>query len=466
MPFCGNCGNRVSDLAIACPKCGTMTPHGEAQDHTPKLARAYEHAPDLRPLGVGEIIDAAIKVYKNNASTLLTLTAVVVVPVQIVSALIIASGLPDFDQSTAIRTTPGATAPNVDFGALRTAIAAVLVSSLLNIVAAQLATAASLRTVSEAYLGERPDWRESLSFALRRFAPVLGAAFLITILSGLAFLACVIPGIWLSIAWSVAIPALLFEGIGPTKAMSRSFGLVRGRWWSVFGVYVLSQLIAGVLRFIVGGIFGVVLRAGSSATLTVFLRNAIVGSIAGVLITPFIAATIAIIYFDLRVRKEGFDLELLAQRFGGSAPTVPPLPPAPPPQPRPRPRAPGHTPDGEPPKRRPRAPGPYAQAVEEEPYRPPESDDTEPKSAFFEDEVSDVEDEVSDTDDDDAPAAPAKPAARKPAARKPAAKKPAAPKPAAKRPAPRKAAPRASDAPDDEPQPPEGPDEDPEFFHG
>ena len=51
----------------------------------------------------------------------------------------------------------------------------------------------------------------------------------------LATLALIVPGIWLFVSYSVAVPALLLERIGPVEALRRSFRLVRGRWWPTRG---------------------------------------------------------------------------------------------------------------------------------------------------------------------------------------------------------------------------------------
>jgi hypothetical protein len=427
--FCGSCGNQLSDLAVACPKCGTPTARGAAQRGGPAPPQEYVAAPNLRPLGVGEIIDAAIKVYRSNAATLFTLTAIVVVPVQILSALILSSATTSFPVRNIGGT--GAT-PTTTFNTsgLWTFVAATLITVGLGLISAQLATAASLRTVSEAYLGERPDWRESLQFALRRIGPLIGLSLLAGLLTGLGFLACIVPGIWLAVSWSVSVPAMLHEGTGVWSSMQRSFELVKGRWWSVAGVLLLSQLVAFILRLILSGLFGVLLTAGASNQVATFIRSAVVGSLSGVLITPFLAATIAIMYFDLRVRKEGFDLELLAQRLGrpelGSPSPAAPAAPAPRTSRRPPPRRPGFTPDDE---------APEDEALEGSP----------------EDVADEEPDEVEP--DEAPPPRPPRPS-RKAAPRKPAPRKPA----------PRKPAPRTPPPPpppfDDEPP------DDPEFHHG
>ncbi len=376
MAFCTHCGNRISDLAVECPKCGTRTPIAQTVPVSPTLQGGFPNAPQLRPLGVGEIIDAAIKVYRSNALPLLKAVALVVVPVQVLGALIQTSVIPDpvspLQQGPL---EPGTVpAPAFDASDIWTFVGGFVLTALLNWLAAQLATAASLRAVSKAYLGESADWRQSLEFAFRNFGALIWVALLSAFGVGFGYVLCIIPGIWLSISWSVAIPALLFEGERGTAALSRSFRLVKGRWWAVAGATVLGQIIASILGAVFGFGFGVLSFVNESAFVT-FISTALSTAISQTLVTPFLAAMIAIIYFDLRVRKEGFDLELLAQHVGDDPPggtfgdpgwipgTPTPPPPAPgdefssvpgpsgaappspasppPPRPRPRPSRPG-----------------------------------------------------------------------------------------------------------------------------
>jgi hypothetical protein len=296
----------------------------------PGLDRTFGNAPVLRPLSIGEIIDVAIKLYRNNAGTLLKAVAIVVVPVQIVSAFIQVSALPDFNDPafSPIQTpSPGSTdlSSTIDTSFIWASLAAFGLTFLLNIVASQLATAASLRAVSEAYLGEPTDWRTSLRFAFQRLGPLMWLAVLSTLGVGLGFILCIVPGVWLMVSWAVSIPVLLFEGVRGTGALRRSFSLVKGRWWPVLGATLLGQLIAGILGFVFQIPFSVLSFVGESEV-ALFAGSAISTALSQTLATPFIGAMTALIYFDLRVRKEGFDLELLAQHVGtppGDEPDAP-----------------------------------------------------------------------------------------------------------------------------------------------
>ncbi len=112
-----------------------------------RAARPVDVAGWLRPLGVGEILDVAIKAYRARFSTLVKAVAVVIVPVVAIDALVQLSLLPDsaelgtdrgaFDDPTGM--------PNADVGDLWALIAGLLLVGLLSMVASQLAVAASFK---------------------------------------------------------------------------------------------------------------------------------------------------------------------------------------------------------------------------------------------------------------------------------------------------------------------------------
>jgi len=177
--------------------------------------------------------------------------------------------------------------------------------------------------VSSVYLGETPTVGGSLAFAASRLLPVIGLSILYFIGIIPAFLALFIPGVWLSVAWSMSYPALLSEGIGPVAALGRSFRLVRGRWWPTFGALFVMYLLVAVVSGILGVLFGATLVAATDNEAVAATVYTIVNTLSSMITLPLVAAVLTIIYFDLRVRKEGFDLQLLARGVGREAPTSP-----------------------------------------------------------------------------------------------------------------------------------------------
>ena len=297
-------------------------------------------APDLRPLRVGEILDVGIKVYTRNAKTLFKLVSIVIIPVQIVGILVIISTIPD---ALAAGTTnpfefdPNAPVPQIDGGDILVSYAGSFVVWFLGLVSGAVATGAAFKAVSDAYLGEKAEWRPSLRYAFQHFRSLVWVVLMTTFATLVGFVFCLVPGIWLSIIWAVVIPIVLTEGTKGTKALGRSFQLVQPRFWATAGVIVVAFMIQIFLGWAVGaGVFALVLTdIGKNVLLTQALSGA-GGALAAIVATPFQAAVTAVLYFDLRVRKEGFDLALLAQRMGLADPQSahaallpPPVPSAP-----------------------------------------------------------------------------------------------------------------------------------------
>ena len=272
-------------------------------------------APQLRPLGIGEILDVSLKIVWRNAGTLTRVVVFVVFPVQVVSALLGASVRPSNLSDTG---TFGAgsqpTFTHSDVNALIGYGVAIVVLALLS---STLASGACFRAVASAYLGERTGWRESLAFAVKRLPSLLLITFLAGLLSVLGAILCVLPGIYLWVSFSVAVPVLLTEGVRGRKALGRSRALVRGFWWRVFAVAILGYILTAIIGgAITGLIVGISFASTSPDSFAGIVLNVVAGTLSKVLTTPFVAAFVTVLYFDLRVRKEAFDLQLLAQRIG------------------------------------------------------------------------------------------------------------------------------------------------------
>jgi hypothetical protein len=251
-------------------------------------------APVLRPLGVGEILDMALAVYRRHASSLGRVVAVVVaLPAALNGALAVAE--------QQVRDSDGSS------GSLAILQVLLLVVSLI---ASSLATAAAYRLVADAYLGRTVDPAASLRFGARRFLSVIWISLLVGVLVAIASLFLLIPGIYLFVAWSVAVPALLGENLGITAALGRSRALVRGRFWPCAGVLILAVLLALIVTLVILGVLSALLGSSGNDTVT-FLEQGVASLIANTLVLPFQVAVTTVLYIDLRVRKEGFDVQLL-----------------------------------------------------------------------------------------------------------------------------------------------------------
>jgi hypothetical protein len=280
--------------------------------------------PQLRPLGIGEILDVGIKITLRHWWTLARAVLVVVVPFQLVATIV------DVSASEGVLTTGGETG-TVEVDEVWTFAAAVLVALLLTLLAQTIATGACFKAVADAYLGLVPSWRRSLAEVFRRLHSIVWISILTYVLGFLALIACIAPGVWLFISWTVAIPVLLTESVKGRRALGRSFRLVKGFWWRTLAIVILGSILSSILEVSIAGVLGALTFATESEVVDI-VAGFISAVVAGVITTPFVAAVTIVLYIDLRVRKEGFDLALLASRMGVEAPAGDALAiPAPPP---------------------------------------------------------------------------------------------------------------------------------------
>jgi hypothetical protein len=147
---------------------------------------------------------------------------------------------------------------------------------------------------------------------------VKALAIVVAVLGGIALIVYVV---WFSVCSSLALPTLMIEDIRGSKAIRRSFRLCRGKWWSVFGTEILAGLLVEIFTIVLGIVAALVLVASHNDTTAVAIVDFFTRTAGLTFATPFSAAVLVIISIDLRVRKEGFDIELLASRIG-TAPTA------------------------------------------------------------------------------------------------------------------------------------------------
>ncbi|MCA1682408.1 MAG: hypothetical protein LC685_00135 [Actinobacteria bacterium] len=275
----------------------------------------------LRPLGIGEILDVAIKTFSRNARTLITIGAIVGVPLELLNGLVQLSTVSSPDQ-VAGSFSVGNSDTSASFSRARGA--GLVVSLLIGLIITVLLTAASVKAVSDGYLGGRPSVRDSLRFAVRRMRSLAWLYVLFGVGLLLATIALVIPGIWLYVAWSVATPVLLIEDVRGTAALRRSFRLVRHRWWPTAGLLLVAAFIVGITGGVFAGLLVLVpkLIDGNSVLLAV-VSSTVSAALTAALVQPLQAAITTVLYFDLRVRHDGFDLTLLAARLGLPIPDAP-----------------------------------------------------------------------------------------------------------------------------------------------
>jgi len=316
--------------------------------------------PFQSPMGLGELLDRAFRLYRAHFGRLVLTTAIFFVPLGVLSAVLMGVAMNSYfgllfnaiDQPTALNEaellqTGGATI----FAALFVAGAGMILGALAFLaLLAQADANVSGRTLS---IGD------SVRAGMSRFWPFVGMSLLVVVIafgvliaiyialiivtlvlaglfaalmavtdnSGIAAVGATIllislifgltfvlmfPFVFLSTRWMMAPIVILTERLGPTGALGRSWRLTAGSFWRLFGLLVLLAILNGVVL----GLPLTLLQFLAVVMMTPQLIGLFNGVLTGfsylisVLWYPFLALTLLLVYYDLRVRKESYDLLL------------------------------------------------------------------------------------------------------------------------------------------------------------
>ena len=259
----------------------------------------------LVPRTLGEILSAAFDLYKKNAKDLVTLVAIVVVPLSFISAVLGRVVAPTHRHDIVLG---GRTVSVVDARGFFIVLFAVLIGAAISVIIWAVLEAAIVRSAAQATIGDRVDVQEGYRWGLKRFGSVLLVALLVGLTVAVGFLLLIIPGIAFLVLLSVTIPVLVVENRRGTEAMRRSWNLVRGSFWHAFGVIVVAFLITAIVSGILGAL------GGSNW----FVRW-IFTAIAQIVTAPFTALVGVLLYLDLRARKEALTADGLRAELASNA---------------------------------------------------------------------------------------------------------------------------------------------------
>jgi membrane-anchored glycerophosphoryl diester phosphodiesterase (GDPDase) len=266
----------------------------------------------LRPLGLGEIVDDVFRVYRRHFWLIVGIALLLAVPgllVQVASGSAQSLGyfiglLPDLGNPAALALRQPPPSPNLGLLAL---------TYLVVILILPFTVGALSQAGIDLVQGNPVSVRSSFRGVLRRYWALLGLAMIYVLLS--PTVVCLPVFIWLFVRWVVAIPVLLAEGVGPIRALDRSWTLTRGHWWRLAGILLVAALIE---YFVSGALGGIGFPLAIAVPLVPdFVRGAIIltlSTLAGAVVQPVVYLCVVLLYFDLRIRREDFDLDQLARQ--------------------------------------------------------------------------------------------------------------------------------------------------------
>ena len=280
----------------------------------------------LRPLGVGEIVDATFTVFRRRFGPMFTIALVLV----FIPFLISLVGGCSLDEA-------GFTTCASPIGWLGFSI---------GVIGSAVASVAAILVAAGAYADVPSGWWRATRIGSRRTFEIILATIVVAVLIlifvllavvwavliienidpmermligigaaermliGIGFVLLIIPGIFLAVSLAVIWQALIIEGVGPMESIKRSWRLVSGERWRVFGagllVLVLAVIVIGIVSTVIALILSSVLGVSGG------MNGYLVQQVATLLLTPLIAALGTVIYLDLRVRKESLSAGELA----------------------------------------------------------------------------------------------------------------------------------------------------------
>ncbi|HLB76140.1 MAG TPA: glycerophosphoryl diester phosphodiesterase membrane domain-containing protein, partial [Candidatus Dormibacteraeota bacterium] len=280
----------------------------------------------LRPLPLGELLDESFKLYRREFSVIGGVALVVILPnllLTLISGSYRANPFSYLQQVFQNLNDPEALQTIQNRQSQYTNSVLYLLTFPIAFLLIPFTAGALYRAATSLAAGNVETIGSVLGGTARRYFGIFGNRILwYLVIVGMIGIVTIPIVIWVLVRWAVSLPALFAEGAGPMQALGRSWNLTRDNWWRTLGVviviFVMVGLIQGALGLLFTGIAAVVpglsddLRAGLVLTVAT-LVNALVGAITPIAIT--------MLYLDLRVRKEGLDLDQLARQAApGPAP--------------------------------------------------------------------------------------------------------------------------------------------------
>ncbi|MCJ1677023.1 hypothetical protein MTF65_06625 [Streptomyces sp. APSN-46.1] len=332
------------------PAQGTGNPGGGWGSWGPPAAAKPGVIP-LRPLGLGEILDGAVTTMRTHWRPVLSISLAVSLMVEIFSVLV------QKYSADRLAIEPNAQPRMEDVLDTVGSSAALTIGALfIQLLGGVLVTAMLTMIFSRAVLGQNSTiagaWRDARGQLLRLAGLTLllgtGAAAVLTLMIlpgilahnfGLGFVGgftALVLITWLWFKYSLASPALMLEKAKIFTALNRSAKLVKGSWWRIFGISLLTGLITGMVSVIIvypltligvalfgGGMDG--LADGTAMDSWGALISAGIGSVIALTITmPMASGVTVLLYIDQRIRREALDLELARaaglENYGTAAP--------------------------------------------------------------------------------------------------------------------------------------------------
>ncbi len=257
-------------------------------------------------MNFADILDGAFTLYWANARTLVTVTAIFILPLQLLLGWL---GRGSASSASRLFNEPASSRLSVNESS---GVGRTLVALAVSVLVIPFIYGIASRVASSSYFGGRLGPAAALRAVRGRWWALTAASLLVHLAEGAGAVMLFFPALLAMSLFMAVAPAIAIEGLGPIRGMQRSARLLGPRMFPVLGVALGSALVvAGVdialgwfpaLLSVISGQWGWLFRA-AGAVLT------------SVLVTPYVALVATLVYFDARIRSEGMDVAILAGRL-------------------------------------------------------------------------------------------------------------------------------------------------------
>jgi hypothetical protein len=260
---------------------------------------------DLRPMTLGEVLDRTFTLYREHFPLFAGITAL-----PYLVTLFFKFGLLLLEQGKI-----PATSPNLQPGMIGAVLGGALASLLLLYLMIGVAQSATVAAVSDLYLGRTTSVREAYGQAKGIILTVFAVMILCYLATVVGMIFLIIPGIYLACRLAVSVPVAIVEKDSAVRSMERSMELTKGFAGQMFLLLLLvgfvSWAVAMVLQAPVMFYAFTSMMAKHQVPLWVSIYSYLAEYASQVVVGPIGTISASLMYYNLRVRKEGFDIEHL-----------------------------------------------------------------------------------------------------------------------------------------------------------
>ena len=262
---------------------------------------------DLRPMSLGEVLDRTFKIYRNHFWLFAGITAL---PSGVLLLFRLANSA--WTVSRIGHTGPGQF-PSFSPAAAFSTIIISIIGGVAFCLLAGYAQGATVFAVSDLYLGRATGVRDSYRHVGIKGLRVFFIFLLLGLVIGVGFLLLIIPGIILACRVALSVPVSMLEDAGPVRSIERSMQLTKGHGMQIFVillmVVVLFYVVAMVFQFPFVFLLMTAAKAQQGLSFLTLLAINVANFLSEVLVWPVATIALALMYYNLRVRKEAFDIQ-------------------------------------------------------------------------------------------------------------------------------------------------------------